>query len=284
MEWTLLAQAEEGSPTDALVDLGALTLADWLWAGALILGAVIIGLILKRILRRMLVSSAGVFVARLVGRMVAFGVIAIGFVYALNQVGVSIAPLLGVLGIAGLALALAFQDILENFIAGVLISVRKPFTAGDQITTVGYSGVVEEIDLRAIQLRTYEGERVFIPNATVWKEPMENHTLLGPRRTRLDVGVNYATDLERATKLIIDAVSRVDGVETDPAPEAFVHQFGDSSIDIAVRFWHQPETRHEWMVRDAVAKRIKATLDEAGIGIPFPQRVVHFATDLTTRT
>ncbi|MBT8199530.1 MAG: mechanosensitive ion channel family protein, partial [Acidimicrobiia bacterium] len=241
--------------------------------------AFILALGTRRVVQRLLRNASNPYVGTLLGRLTAFVVFSIGFVYALNRIGVSIAPLLGIFGLLGLALAFAFQDILENFIAGILMSIRKPFESGDQVTTVGFSGVVEDINLRTIDLRTFAGERVFIPNAMVWKEPIVNHTLLGNRRTTLDIGVGYDADLELATSTIVDAVSTVDGVSSEPAPEAFAHAFGDSGIDIAIRFWHQPAISDEWRVRDGVAKAVKAALDREGIEIPFPQRVVHIDRD-----
>ena len=272
-----VAQAATDEPPSPIDDLSSLTLSDWLWAAGLIVGACLLALIGRRMTERIVGARADQLVARLLGRFVAAGIFAVGFIYALNQVNVSIAPLLGILGLAGLALAFAFQDILENFIAGILMSLRRPITTGDQVSTAGFSGTVDDISLRAVELKTYQGERVFIPNATVWKEPIINHTLLQTRRTTLEVGVEYDTDLEQATAVILGAIQSVPGVKDDPGPEAFVYEFGGSSIDIAARFWHDAQRSVEWRVRDAAAKAIKAALDEADIGIAFPQQVVHFA-------
>lgn len=262
------------SAADTLTQVSDLRLEDWLWAGGVIAAAILLAIAARRVVQRLLRQVSNPFIATLLGRFTAFIVFGLGFIYALSRVGVSIAPLLGLFGLFGLALAFAFQDILENFIAGILMSIRKPFESGDQVTTVGYSGVVEDITLRTVELRTFAGERVFIPNATVWKEPLINHTLLGARRTSLDIGVGYGADLDVATSTIAEAVASVTGVKAAPAPEAFVHAFGASSIDIAIRFWHEPQISEEWAVRDAVAKAVKSALDAAGIEIPFPQRVV----------
>lgn len=276
MRQLLATDTDSGDTTgNTLSQLSQLTLEDWLWSGAILGTAFIVALGMRRVVQRLLRNASNPYVGTLLGRLTAFIVFSIGFVYALNRIGVSIAPLLGIFGLLGLALAFAFQDILENFIAGILMSIRKPFESGDQVTTVGFSGVVEDINLRTIDLRTFAGERVFIPNAMVWKEPIVNHTLLGNRRTTIDIGVGYDADLELATTTIVDAASTVEGVSSEPSPEAFVHAFGDSGIDIAVRFWHQPSISNEWRVRDGVAKAVKAALDREGIDIPFPQRVVH---------
>lgn len=276
-----LAQEDtgEGSGTSTLSEISALTLSDWLWAGGLILGAIVIATIGRRVTTRLVGAKADDLVARLLGRMVGLGIFTLGLIYALNQVGVSITPLLGIVGLFGLALAFAFQDILENFIAGILMSLRRPISTGDQITTAGFSGTVDDISLRSVQLTTYAGERVFVPNAMVWKDSIVNHTVLGPRRTTLDVGVEYDADLEKATSTLVAAVRDVDGVHSEPAPQAYVHGFGASSIDIAIRFWHDPAIAEEWRVRDGVAKKVKRALDDAGIGIPFPQRVVTFTNE-----
>ena len=108
---------------------------------------------------------ASTFIARLVGRFVVAVFMVVGFVYALNQLGVSIGPLLGLLGLAGLAMALAFQDLLGNIIAGIFMSIRRPFDAGHQVSVNGFEGTVESINLREVALVGFDGVRVHIPNA-----------------------------------------------------------------------------------------------------------------------
>lgn len=271
--------SEPSSEASTFDEISRIGVEGLLWGGGILVGAFLLAVVAKRITERAVGSRADGLIARLLGRTAGLGVFGLGVVYALNRVGISIAPLLGIFGLVGLAFAFAFQGILENFIAGILMSLRRPLSPGDQVTTAGFTGTVDDISLRAVELKTYEGERVFVPNATVWKGSIVNHTVLGPRRTTLAVGVDYDADLDTATQVIIDAAGEVEGVLNDPAPQAYVHTFGGSSIDIDVRFWHEPQIAVEWQVRDAVAKRVKAALDEAGIGIPFPQRVVTFVNE-----
>ncbi|NNF09066.1 MAG: mechanosensitive ion channel family protein, partial [Acidimicrobiia bacterium] len=197
-----------------------------------------------------------------------------GLIYALGQVGVSLAPLLGIAGLFGLAFALAFQDVLANFVAGVFLAARRPFSQGDEIVTGDLSGMVEDIQLRALTLRTYDGQRVYVPNSMVWSNPIVNRTELGKTRTTLAVGVAYDTDLAAAHDVLMEALHSVDGVLDDPAPQARALEFGDSSINFALLFWHEAPKAQEWRVRHEVALEVKARLDEAAIEIPFPQRVV----------
>ncbi len=266
----------ETDVTQTLEELGSLTLADWLWAGGILLVAILAAMATRRVVHR-LMSAAKPLASKVVGRLLGAVVFLLGLVYALTQVGVSVAPLLGLLGVAGLAIALGFQEIMENFIAGVFMSLRQPFSQGDQIHSGGYDGTVRDISLRAVELETYDGERVLIPNAMVWKNPIVNHTVLGSRRTTLDVGVEYGSDLDHAKQVLVEAVKSVEGVGVSPEPNAFVESFGASSIDFALHFWHDPAAGSEWKVSDAVARRVKKALDAAGIGIPFPQRVLHFS-------
>lgn len=255
-------------------ELGALTLTDWLWAAGLLAATIVVSIVVRRVLGSALGRRTNPFVARLLGRIAAGIVFILGVVYTMSRLGVSIAPLLGALGLIGLALAFAFQDILENFIAGILMSLRRPFNEGDQIKTGDIEGTVQDITLRSVTLRAFNGERIYVPNAMVWKSPIVNHTELGSRRTTLRVGVAYDTDLDSAQRVLVETMTSVDGVLSEPPPRAFVEQFGDSSIDFAMRFWHEPQTAVQWDVRDRVARKLKKDLDAAGIEIPFPQRVL----------
>ncbi len=181
---------------DTIGQLGRLSAADWIVAASIIVGAVAFGLILRTVTSRLLTERSGPLVAQLVSRLVFALLLAIGFVYALNFVGVSIGPLLGLLGLLGLAFALAFQEVLGNFIAGIMLSLQRPFRIGDEIRTAGYDGTVEEVSLRSTTIRTFDGVQVFVPNSTVWEEPIENHTTLGARRTTIEMGVGYDSDLD----------------------------------------------------------------------------------------
>ena len=277
---SLYAQSETESDSgvdETLGQLSELTATDWIVAGSLIVGAIIIGLIVRSLTSKALVNRTGQLVANLISRLLLGLIVAVGFVYALNTVGVSIAPLLGLLGLLGLAFALAFQEVLGNFIAGVMLSLQRPFKVGDEIRTSGYAGTVEDVSLRTVTMRTFDGVRVHIPNSTVWDEPIENTTTLGTRRTTIGVGVSYDADLDSTQDLILETIRSIDGVSDDPGPQAFVHEFGDSSINFAVRFWHDPHIATEWKVRDELARAVKRELDAVGVEIPFPQLVLHKA-------
>lgn len=256
---------------EALESLSRLTPMDWLIAGGIILGGVILARLVSALLGRLLSRiSTSTHASRLVARFGAYLIVVFAFVYALNSVNVPIAPLLGALGLIGIALAFAFQDILENFIAGLGMQLRRPMRPGDEVMTNDYEGVVRDITLRTVQMTTFDGETVYLPNAMVWKNPIVNPT----DRPTLMVDVAYTT-LDLAKSVLESATAAVEGVMAEPAPTARVLEFGESSIDFAVHFWHRPQMAQVWQVRDEVARSVKRHLDAAGIEIPFPQRVLH---------
>jgi small conductance mechanosensitive channel len=253
-----------------------LTAFDWAQAGAVLVIGIIAGRLLRTFLARRIrgddtESSAGIAVGRFVGLAVTIGAL----VYALGIVGVRLGPLLGAIGIGGLAVALAAQGILADLIGSILLQIRRPFRRGDQISSGEHSGRVEDVNFRVVVLRSYDGERVLLPCASVLDAPIVNHTATGRRRSNLRLGVAYGTDLAQAKKLLQESAARAEGVHDRPAPEALVADFGDSSILFDLLFWHVPDALTTRRVRSAVALAVSAALEEAGIEMPFPQRVVH---------
>jgi small-conductance mechanosensitive channel len=121
---------------------------------------------------------------------------------------------------------------------------------------------------------TFDGERVFIPNSAVWRNPIVNHTGEPVRRTTLTVGVAYGSSLGEVGGLLVETLEAVDGVKRDPAPQAHAYEFADSSINFSLRFWHDSSIADQWVVRDAVTCAVHEALGKASIEIPFPQRVV----------
>ena len=281
----LLAQAAPEVDEEVAAAFDGLTGGDWLRAGLIVLGAFVVATIVRRLTSRLVDDDdGGPGIAVFVGRVVAGLVVVGGVVYALNALGVRLAPLLGALGIGGLALAFAAQQILANLFASILLQARRPFRRGDQITTGEIEGTVEDVNLRAVVLRTYDGERVYVPCAQVLDNAIVNHTARGYRRTTVEVGVSYGADLDATRAALLAAVAELDDVRERPPVEVWVEQFGESSIDLAVRFWHAPDIATMWRVRSAVATTIKRTLDEIGVEIPFPQRVVTLARDRVEET
>jgi small conductance mechanosensitive channel len=255
-----------------------LTAWDWVIAGAVFAAGIVVGRVVRAVLARAVRrgdSERGA--AEAVGRTAALLVTLGALIYALIALGVRLGPLLGALGIGGIAIAFASQTILSNFLASVILQIRRPCRRGEQVTVSDVSGTVEEINFRTVVVRTYEGERVFVPSAKVLNEPIVNHTRLGRRRTTLDVGVSYDADLDDARRVLLDAVRRAEGVLPEPAPDVWVESFGQSSVNLVVRFWHHPDIASMWRVRSNVAVEAKRALDGAGIDIPFAQLVVREA-------
>lgn len=269
----VLAQEEA---EEALETLGRLTLEDWLIAAGIVIGSIVLARIVSVVLRRLLAPTpTSRHAIHLIARFAAYSLVIVGFVYALNTVNVPVAPLLGALGLAGIALAFAFQDILGDLIAGLGMQLRRPIRPGDEIEASEFAGTVVDVNLREVLITTFDGETVFLPNSSVWKNPILNSTRKDSRRTTLTVGVAYDTDLDRAKQVLESATASVKGVLADPAPTAQVREFGESSVNFDVRYWHRPRMAELLRVRDEVARCIKRELNRAEIVIPFPQRVLH---------
>ncbi|MEO1967858.1 MAG: mechanosensitive ion channel family protein [Sphingomonadaceae bacterium] len=184
--------------------------------------------------------------------------------------GLTPASLLAGLGVGAVAIGFAFQDIFENFLAGVLIMVREKMRIGDMIECEGISGRVEHISLRETHIRKLSGELTIVPNSVLFKNPVEILTDEVKRRHEVVAGVSYDTDLDQAADVIRKAVESVQGVEAERGIDIFAQEFNSSSIDFKVRWWAGSKPRDMWETRDRVVRAIKRELDEAGIEIPFP--------------
>lgn len=188
--------------------------------------------------------------------------------------GVTPANLLALLGLGSVAIGFAFKVIFENFLAGVLIMLRKKVNIGDVIECESVEGRVEHITLRDTYLRHLSNELVLVPNAYLFKNPLKILTDSTRRRHEVEVGVDYDTDLDAAAEIIDRAVRAVDGVDAERPVEVFAREFGDNSINFLVRWWAGSTPRDAHASRDGVVRAIKRELDAAGIQIPYPQRVL----------
>ena len=190
--------------------------------------------------------------------------------------GVTPANILAVLGLGSVAVGFAFKDIFENFLAGILIMLRKQMRIGDVIACEDVEGRVEMISLRDTHLRHLSGEIVIVPNAYLFKNPVTVVTQRPIRRHTVDVGVAYDVDLEAARDVILEAVKGCDSVADDQKVEVYAKEFGDSSINFLVRWWSGSKPVDAHVSRDQVVRAIKRALDDAGMEIPFPYRTLTF--------
>ena len=190
---------------------------------------------------------------------------------------------LGGLGIASIAIGFAFQDIFENFFAGILLLWRFPFESGDFIECKGIVGRVESVDIRMTQIRLVTGELVLVPNSTLFKNPVNVLTNEPHRRVTLTTGVAYGEDVSESVEVIQKAVESCKTVESSKSIEVFPEAFGASSIDIEVTWWTGNKPIDIRRSRGEVVTAVKKALDEAGIEIPFPYRTLTFKEPLVTK-
>lgn len=258
-----------------LADDTSLDATDWIVFGCVVGASLVIAIGLARLVRRALVRLAvDETIAILLSRLAAALVVAIGLVYGLSQLGVRVGPLLGAVGLGGLALALAVQSMLADLLAGIVLHGRRPFRIGDEICSADYQGTVLDIGTRAVEIRLYDGEHTFIPNSSVLNNPFTTVTAEPLRRLTLEVGVAYGTPLRTALDVVTAAARSVPEVADEPRPVAHITAFGDSGIDLALWYWHAPQEEARWRVRTAVSLAVESGFAETGITIPFPQRVL----------
>jgi small conductance mechanosensitive channel len=228
----------------------------------------------KTLARGMARSGMDRSVVTLLVRLTRLGLVAVAVLFALSVVGVPVGSVLGLLAVAGIAVGLAVQGILENFIAGVILLMRKPIREGDQVITGEYEGTVEDIDFRVTRLRTYDGTVALIPNGQVYNNPLVNLTRRGSRRTTLTVGVDYRDDHDAARQLIAKALAEVEGVLGEPPSEVLLTRLAESSVDFELRYWTAPDIGSVRQTQDRVLGAVKTAIEEAGMTIPWPIRTL----------
>lgn len=190
--------------------------------------------------------------------------------------GLRLGDIIATLGLSSVAIGFAFQDIFKNFLAGILILLQQPFRIGDQIIVNDYEGTVDQIDIRTTKIITYGGERVVIPNSTVFTSVVQVRTAFDHRRTDLAVGVDYNTSLSEVSDILERTISQVEGVLDKPAPEIDLVAFGDSSIDFIIRYWTLPQQKQVRHAQTRAILIIKQAFDKANISIPYPIRTLYY--------
>lgn len=280
-----IVQNAPATPSEAL-DVVRTQLAD-LWTGFLVsLPIILIGLIVfvmavilaiaaARGVRRG-VDRAGVdhAVGSLVYRVLRVVLLSIAVLFALSVMGVAVGNVITVFAVLGFAVGLAIQGILENFVAGIILLIRRPFRTGDQIITGDFEGTVEDIDFRVTKMIAYDGTLSLVPNADVYNNPLTNLTTRGKRRTTLSVGVDYRDDHDQARAVIASALAQVEGVLADPECEVLLTELGDSSVNFEMRYWTNPDIRSVRHTQDKVLAAAKSAIEGAGMSIPWPIRTL----------
>jgi len=200
--------------------------------------------------------------------MLAFVVVA-----ALGQLGIQTTSFIAILGAAGLAIGLALQGSLANFAAGFLMIIFRPFKVGDVVEAAGVTGKVNAIHIFTTTLTTPDNKTIIIPNAKLGGDNIINYSTQATRRVDLTVGVSYDADLKEVRAILEDIVSKDARILSDPEHQIAVAELADNSVNFVVRVW--VESADYWGVFFDTTEAVKLRLDQAGIGIPYPQRDVH---------
>ncbi len=190
-----------------------------------------------------------------------------------SMVGVETASFVGVLAAASLAIGLALQGSLANFAGGVLILTFKPYQVGDVVETQGVIGKVQSIQIFNTIILTPENRTAIIPNGPISNDKVINFTKAGMLRTEIAVGISYDADIQKAKDIILNLLKADERVHDDPAPAVVVTSLGDNSVNLSVRAYCIPD--NSWPIFFEQIEKIKVALDDAGIGIPYPQRDIH---------
>ncbi len=281
--------ASAASSTDLRVNLGAAVqqINDWINESIRLLPNIVVAVVVLAIfwglgvLARRLVNKRSTARGRdnlgdVLGGFVKWMVILLGFLLAATIVIPSLKPgdLIAGLGVSSVAIGFAFKDILQNWLAGLLILLREPFHVHDQIEVNGHEGTVERIETRATIIKTYDGQRIVIPNSDIYTNAVLVKTAYEKRRSQYDIGIGYGDGIDDACEVILEAVHGVKGVETDPAPEALTWDLAASWVTIRARWWTNSKRTDVVHVKSAVIRAVKLALNEARIDLPYDTQVL----------
>ncbi|BFM07078.1 mechanosensitive ion channel family protein [Halioxenophilus aromaticivorans] len=235
----------------------------------LIIGLFIAGRLSKRVEKLLLARKFDVTLSRFIANMLRVAIVIMVAVIVLNKLGVNITPMVAAIGALSLGAGLAVQGLLTNYSAGLNIIITRPYVVGDTITLLGVTGVVTEVRMAATLLTNEDDEIISIPNRHIIGEIITNSK--DCRVVELEIGIAYRSDVDKACRVIGQALASVDGNNPKPA-KIGIDSFGDSAVVLGVRFWTPTQQYFEQKYKSN-AEIFKA-LVAAEIEIPFPQREI----------
>ena len=238
----------------------------------IILVAFALGKIISLNIRRTLKDKIQKTTVKTLEKSVYYISIIIGFIVALPQVGISLSGLLVAGGIMGIILGFASQTVVSNLISGLFLLIERPIEIGDGINIEGTSGIVKDIKILSTTIRNYDGIYVRLPNDKVFSSTIQNYDAHGARRFTYNVGIRYRDDAEKAIRTIMPLLDEHPFVLKEPNSEIFVEELGDSGVNLSIRMWTPSSVWYS--IYKELLWKIKTRLEENGIEIPFPQRVV----------
>jgi small conductance mechanosensitive channel len=258
--------------------------AVWSWISAYslnIIGAILIFIVGKwlsrriaNILSKLLVkNNVDQTLVNFLANLTYYSLLVLVIVAAAGRLGINTTSFLTIIGAAGLAVGLALKDSLSNFAAGVMLVLFKPFAIGDVVSVAGITAKVENINIFNTNFCSPDNQLIIVPNNKIISDIITNINAKDTRRIDLVVGISYSDDMAKTREILAGLAKEDSRVLADPEPTVAVAELADSSVNLVFRPW--VKTADYWDVRFDLTEKIKNTLDEAGISIPFPQQDVH---------
>jgi small-conductance mechanosensitive channel len=253
---------------------GDVTFWNLVTVGIILIAAMIITQIIHINLKKALSDKLQKNELEILLKVVRYSIIVIAILSVLPLLSINLTGLLVAGGFAGIVIGFASQSVVANLVSGIFLIIERPIKIGDQIAIEGVEGYVEDIHFFSTIVRSYDGIYVRLPNEKVFTNIISNYDVDVARRIQYKVGISYNDDSSRAIKLLGDILDAHPYVLKNPAPQIYVESLGDSSVNLTAYFW-APTT--EWFsVKMELLSKIKSAFDDAGIEIPFPQRVLWF--------
>ena len=199
----------------------------------------------------------------------------IGLMMSLTIMSPNLSPadLIASLGVSSVAIGFAFKDILQNWLAGILILMRRPFEIGDQIVVNGFEGTVERIETRATIIKQYNGKRIVVPNSQIYTNSVKVITANDLIRSQYDIGLGYDQDRVKAMEILKETIEKTAGVSSEKSVEILPWDQADSWLTIRVRWWTNSDRPDVVNTFSKVILNTQNAMDEAGIDLPFPTNI-----------
>ncbi len=219
-----------------------------------------------------------VFLRDVIARAAAIPVFLLGVYLVLQAAGLTqlAVSILGGAGVLGIVVGFAFRDIAENFLASILLSMRRPFRAGDFLDIGGQMGVVQNMNTRSTILVSLEGNHIQIPNATVFKSVIVNYSAAPKRRETLEVGIGYDASITAVQELLQGMLRRHEAVLADPEPVVLVEKLGAATVNLKAYFWFDGQAVSAMKLKSSLLRLAKRTLLDAGVSMPDEAREIVF--------